>query len=107
MRIRSLLGFFFAALTLLGAPQLARADAPLELTAFDKATGQPVACRVHLKDSQGKPVLAPPLPAWKDHFVIPGPTTITLPPGKYSYEIERGPEYFMRSGEFALAADGA
>ena len=33
------------------------------------------------------------LPFWRDHFVCPGDRTLELPPGNYTYEIERGPEY--------------
>jgi len=59
-------------------------------------------CRVHLKDSSGKPQRADSLPFWHDHFVCPGTAQFQLAPGKYSYEIERGPEYQPLSGSFEV-----
>ena len=50
-------------------------------------------CRIRLVDSQGKSVGAPNLPFWRDHFVCEGNVTLTLPEGRCSLEIERGPEY--------------
>src|SRR5437667_3719499 len=65
----------------------------VELAFLDKATGQSVPCRVHLKDAAGKPVKAPSLPFWFDHFVCPSSVQLSLEPGKYTIEVERGPEY--------------
>ena len=62
---------------------------------MDKATGKPVPCRVHLKDANGKAQKADKLPFWNDHFVCPGEVALDLPPGKYTVEIERGPEYSL------------
>src|SRR5437773_9638840 len=44
----------------------------VEFVIVDTGTGRPIPCRVHLKDSRGKPVRAEPLPFWHDHFVCPG-----------------------------------
>ena len=57
-------------------------------------------CRIHVNDSAGKPRRAGDMPFWRDHFVCPGTVTLELPPGKYTYEVERGPEYEQRSGSF-------
>src|SRR5262249_12664414 len=64
----------------------------------------PVPARVHLADARGKPVLAPGLPAWRDHFNCDGDVRLDLPPGRYTYTIERGPEYRRASGAFTLSA---
>src|SRR2546423_738253 len=88
------------------AASRASANERLDFIPIDKATGQPVACRVHLKDAAGKPYLPAGLPSWKDHFVVPGKTMLDLPIGKYTYEIERGPEYAPRKGDFEVAAAG-
>jgi hypothetical protein len=74
----------------------------LELTVVER--GEPVACRVHLSDPEGKPVRAPGLPFWRDHFVCAGRVTLDLPPGKYSFEVERGPEYSAASDTITLEA---
>src|SRR5262249_22028164 len=74
----------------------------VEITVVEGATGRPVPCRVHLKDADGKPQRAPGLPFWRDHFVGPGTFRLELPPGRYDYEVERGPEYNRGSGSFVL-----
>ncbi len=76
----------------------------LKLSVSDEA-GRALPCRVHLFDAQGEPRLAADLPAWKDHFVCPGHASLTLEPGDYRYEIERGPEYQRVSGRITVAAD--
>src|SRR5262249_27293668 len=51
-----------------------------------------------------KPQRAGKLPFWFDHFVCPGTVGLDLPSGKYTVEIERGPEYERHAGSFTLAA---
>lgn len=84
---------------------LIHAQAPtgkVTITVMDKGTAKPVACRIHLKDTGGKPQRAGTLPFWFDHFVCPGSASLELPPGEYSYEVERGPEYARRAGRFTV-----
>jgi hypothetical protein len=82
---------FLATLVLVMA---ARAPAaPVEIVVLDKKIGQPIPCRIHLKNSAGKPQRAGGLPFWFDHFVCPGKANLELAAGKYTIEIERGPEY--------------
>src|SRR5262245_51021021 len=76
----------------------------IEITVIENSTGKPVPCRVHLKDDAGKPQRAEKLPFWRDHFACPGTVRLELPPGKYFFEIERGPEYRAALGSFTLAA---
>ncbi len=64
----------------------------------------PVPARVHLADEKGKPVMAPGLPAFRDHFNCDGVVRLDLPPGRYTYTVERGPEYRRVSGAIELAA---
>ena len=73
----------------------------LELVIFDES-GRATPCRVHLRDVSGKPVQAPGLPFWSDHFVCTGKVSLALKPGKYVYEIERGPEYHSISNSIVL-----
>lgn len=68
----------------------------------DQKTAVPA--RVHLTDAAGKPVLAPGLPAWRDHFNCDGNVQLDLTPGRYAYTVERGPEYRRSSGAIMLAA---
>jgi hypothetical protein len=64
--------------------------------------GKPVPCQIYLKDDAGKPIRAQGLPFWHDHFVSPGQAKVELLPGKYSYEIERGPEFPVQTGSFQV-----
>jgi len=77
----------------------------IEIVVLDHDTREPVACRIHLKDGAGKPVRAPKLPFFRDHFVCPGKVKLELPAGSYSYEVERGPEYFVPTGSFQLSTN--
>jgi hypothetical protein len=63
-------------------------------------------CRIHVKDSDGKPQRAGDLPFWFDHFASPGKAKLQLNPGKYTIEIERGPEYERIASTFAVNAEG-
>jgi hypothetical protein len=76
----------------------------VKLTVVEKNSDQPIPCRIHLKDKSGKPQRAEPLPFWHDHFVCAGTVQLNLPPGAYSYEIERGPEYTLATGTFMVTA---
>jgi hypothetical protein len=76
----------------------------VDITVVDKATGKPVPCRVHLKDAGGKGLKAEQLPFWNDHFVCPGAVALDLAPGKYTVEIEHGPEYSLYADAFTLEA---
>lgn len=74
----------------------------LEIRAVDKTTGQPLAARMHLKDTRGKPIRPPKVPFWKDHFVFDGSIMLELPLGTYTFEMECGPEYKLNTGYFTL-----
>ena len=69
----------------------------------DDANGQSMPCRIHLHDENGKPQQATGLPFWHDHFVCSGRTSLQVKPGRYTYEIERGPEYRRHSGAVDVA----
>src|SRR5262245_10496483 len=64
----------------------------------------PAPARVHLADGRGRPVLAPGLPAFRDHFNADGEVRLDLDPGPYTYTVERGPEYNRASGRLEVAA---
>lgn len=69
--------------------------------------GHSLPCRIHLTNAAGQPVLAPPLPAWKDHFVCDGHADVPVKAGRFHYEIERGPEYESLAGDVEIQADKA
>src|SRR4051812_26551348 len=72
---------------------LAADEGRLVVNAVDKASGQPIAARMHLKNQRGQPVKPTKAPFWKDHFVFDGTITLDLPLGTYFFEMEHGPEY--------------
>ena len=41
-------------------------DGQLALTVVDKATGKPIACRMHLKNATGRPRLPKKVPSWDE-----------------------------------------
>jgi hypothetical protein len=77
----------------------------LEIQVVD-AAGQRAACRVHLRDASGAAQRAEKLPFWHDHFVCPGFARLSLKPGKYDWEIERGPEYRRATGSLEIGEGG-
>lgn len=84
----------------IAAPTFAAGE--LTLTIVDGETQKPIPCRMHLRNEKGRPQRAANMPFWSDHFVFPGTVKLKLPRGTYQFEIERGPEYMVRSGSFAM-----
>ena len=74
----------------------------LTIEVVDRETKQPLACRMHLTNAAGKPLKAPRVPYWHDHFVFDGKLALKLPKGQYSFIIERGLEYLTQTGHFTL-----
>jgi len=73
-----------------------------EIRVVDEHTNQPIAVRMHLRDARGRPVKPPKLPYWNDHFVFQDTVVLDLRPGRYTFEIEHGPEYPVRYGNFMI-----
>jgi hypothetical protein len=87
-------------------PSASRLDAdPLSTVqiSINDAHGNPLPCRIHLLDQEGRAQKVAGQPFWHDHFVCSGRVTTTLAPGKYEYAIERGPEYVRQTGQVVLA----
>lgn len=74
----------------------------LELNVVDQDTGRPLAVRMHLKNQRGRSIFPRGAVRWKDHFVFPGRIEMNLPTGAYTFELERGPEYRVRRGNFVI-----
>src|SRR6187455_2082535 len=73
------------------------------LVALDTPRSLP--CRVHLWNERDEAVRAPGYPFFYDHFPFPGRGRLELPPGRYHYELERGPEYTRAAGTFESPRD--
>lgn len=81
--------------------------APVEINVLEPSTAEPMPARLHLRNGAGQPVKPPQLPNWRDHFVSDSPVRLELPPGEYSYEVERGPEYEAGRGTFSVGPEGS
>ncbi|MEX0977696.1 MAG: hypothetical protein WDZ48_02525, partial [Pirellulales bacterium] len=57
---------------------------------------------MHLTNAARRPLKAPRVPFWHDHFVFDGIVSLKLPKGEYEFVIERGLEYLVRSGHFSM-----
>jgi hypothetical protein len=65
-------------------------------------SGKPLPARVHVKDAAAKAHRPAKLPFWRDHFVCEGRADLDLAPGKYTWQIERGPEFAAASGALTV-----
>ena len=79
-----------------------RETGTLRIHVADEQT-DPLPCRVHLTNDAGISVRAPKLPFWRDHFVCAGDVSLSVAPGSYTLEIERGPEYKSYRGTITVA----
>ncbi len=83
------------------ATQRAAAQVELEIRVIDQDTNQLIPVRMHLRDGRGRPVIPPDVISWHDHFIVPGVAVLQLRAGEYTFEMERGPEYRLRTGHFS------
>ena len=72
---------------------------------INDANGQPVPCRIHLKNEHGEAIQAAGRPFWNDHFVCPGQAFVEAAAGKYRWQIERGPEFERAAGNVDVSAE--
>ena len=89
--------------TMAGAGAAESSRAAFEVSGDD---GAPLPCRIHVSDGSDLLLAPPGLPAFKNHFSCPGAAELVLPPGEYTYAIERGPEFTRASGTFRLDEGG-
>ncbi len=105
-RFRSLLAAQIAgaALAFLFSAEFASAaqTGQLELIVVDKESGTQIPCRVHLVGPKNQPRRVDGTTFYHDHFAMPGPLTMKLPLGNYSFVMERGLEYLDRQGYFTI-----
>jgi len=74
----------------------------LTIKVYEEETQNLLPCRIHLKDPSSKPVKPEGLPFFRDHFDCPGSVSLSVPPGSYTYTVERGPEYQSLSGTLSV-----
>lgn len=74
----------------------------LELRVVDGTTAEPLAANMRLWDSKGRSRKVRGVTAVGDRFVVDGALVLKLPPGNYTFKIERGLEYRDREGNFQI-----
>ncbi|TWT78250.1 hypothetical protein Pla123a_10410 [Posidoniimonas polymericola] len=84
--------------------QAARPDGTLEVTVVTADSGDPVAARVQLSRSGGRPLRSRGLGVAPlgDHFYVDGQTELGLRRGNYEFELTAGPEYKPITGRFEI-----
>jgi hypothetical protein len=81
-----------------------RGDGRLTIEVVDSDTLKPIAGRMHLKNSRGRPLTLrlPNTAEFGGHFYIDGQLTLPLRVGQYTFELDAGPEYRTQSGHFEI-----
>src|SRR5262245_37441431 len=90
-------------------PELQAAElGKVEITVVDKVTGKPLAFRIRLENTDAKPRASQGQLLWGDQWssVSAGTARFELPPGRYTYDVEHGPEYLTLSSLFVRSAPG-
>jgi hypothetical protein len=86
-------------------PSVTAADGKVTFVVTEAGSDVRTACRIHIQNEAGQAQRPTGLPFWRDHFVCPGEAELSLPAGSYSFEVERGPEYFVAPGNFNVRED--
>jgi 5-hydroxyisourate hydrolase-like protein (transthyretin family) len=109
MSQRQTTGLWFLATTLavLGtgpSSWAARYDGKLTIEVADEVSGKPIAVRMELQNSRGRPVRvrAEGAISRDGYIVFEGQIALELKKGDYRFTIEAGPEYRTRSGHFTI-----
>ena len=102
------LGLLTLGLLTLASAAMAREPArtgTFQIRVVDAKTKEPIAVNLYLRNERGKPVKArnQKAPYWKDHYTFLHTINLELPPGRYTFEMERGPEYKLREGNFEIS----
>ena len=109
MSQRQITGLWFLVTTLavLGtgpSSWAARYDGKLKIEVADEVSGKPIAVRMELQNSRGRPVRvrAEGAISRDGYIVFEGQIALELKKGDYRFTIEAGPEYRTRSGHFTI-----
>ena len=81
-----------------------RSDGELAIEVVDAETGKPIAARMHLKNSRGRPVRlrVDGLNQFADHFYIDGKLTLRAAGRAVHVRSRSGPEYRTQNGHFEI-----
>lgn len=104
--LRSHLSVLIAATAVCSSAQGAGTKGVLQFNLHD-VHGARIACRIHFVDSDGTPQAADGQPFWKDHFLCDGAIELSVDPGRYTWQAERGPEWKRAAGVVIVSPDEA
>jgi hypothetical protein len=79
-------------------------DGVLTIAAVDAKSQQPIAARIELRTSRGRPVSLrlPGTAQLGGHFYVDGRLTLPLRIGQYEFDLDAGPEYRTQTGHFEI-----
>ncbi len=82
----------------------ARPDGQLVLQLTDAETGSPIAARIELRNARGRSALprGATIASLGDHGYIDGEATLGLRAGRYTFDLDAGPEWRTARGEFEI-----
>lgn len=104
--ISSLRGVLIALTVIICGPliptMVQAAGGQLVLTVVDGQSGEQIPARIHLFNQAKRPQKTSGNPFWHDHFTFDGEVALRLPKGGYTFTLEHGPEYVLRTGHFTI-----
>jgi hypothetical protein len=80
----------------------AQAKGQLAVRVVERGSGRPLAARMAIRDARGRAIRPPHVPFWRDYFVFDGTLVLELAQGAYTFELECGPEFKARTGNFSI-----
>ena len=82
----------------------ARVDGKLEIQVLDSQTGEPISCRMEIKNSRGRPVRLkqPETVQLGNAIYFDGNAVLGFRRGQYTFDLDAGPEYRTQSGHFEI-----
>ncbi len=87
-------------------PQLALAQANMQIQFVDEKTGEPIPCRVELRDAKSKPLKGRGALYVAPWTIVDGQLNYRGKAGDYTFDVHHGPEYAGGGGGFTLDKDG-
>jgi hypothetical protein len=91
---------------LLTAAPRASAQATMTIDVVDEKSGQPIACRVELRDAKGRAQKTRGGLNRSPWSIVDGKFVFRGRPGDYQFDVSHGPEYAKGGGGFTLDRDG-
>ncbi len=98
--------FLAMALATLPGFRPCHAQATITVDFLDEKTGEPIPCRVELRDAKGKPHKGRAATHFGQWTIVDGQLVFRGRPGDYTFDVFHGPEYSSGGGGFTLDKDG-